>query len=228
MRSSGSISHVAKSITRYGIGMAVVRRKIRLKCEPEPEGALAGGAGAFERRNTMITKIVVSAFALASVLSFTGPAFAQDHMIDGKPVPADQVEAVQAKCDELRAAVSGDAAAGAEAPAADATARPQMPRRLPMPRPVPITDTAADPAGHAEPGHCHDRCIDRNRDRSRDPDHCHVRRGGIHRIHAVVGRGCRLAARGGTSDGWLSGGLDPLPSRTQLRIAANAASLVSI
>lgn len=31
----------------------------------------------------MITKIVASAFALASVLNFAGPAFAQDHMIDG-------------------------------------------------------------------------------------------------------------------------------------------------
>ena len=87
----------------------------------------------------MMTKTFISALALAltSVLSFAGPAFAQDHMIEGKAVPADQVEAVQAKCDELR-----DAAAGSAAPAPDAPApAPDAPATTDA---TTSTDTAAD------------------------------------------------------------------------------------
>ena len=85
----------------------------------------------------MITKTLISALALTSVLSFAGPAFAQDHMIEGKAVPADQVEAVQAKCDELRDAAGGSPAPApdAPAPAADAAATTDA---------TTSTDTAAD------------------------------------------------------------------------------------
>jgi len=77
----------------------------------------------------------ISAIALASVLGFVGPSVAQDHMIDGKAVPADQVQAVQEKCDELRAAGSADAAASTDA---DAAASADA-----------VTDPAADAAGDA-------------------------------------------------------------------------------
>ncbi|MHA6692733.1 hypothetical protein [Devosia sp. A449] len=72
----------------------------------------------------MNAKALISALALASALGLSAPAIAQEHMIGGSAVPADQVEAVQAKCDELRAATPAAEAttpapaAGAETPAA--------------------------------------------------------------------------------------------------------------
>lgn len=47
---------------------------------------------------------LVSAVALASALGFAGPVAAQDRTIGDIVVPADQIEAVQARCDELREA----------------------------------------------------------------------------------------------------------------------------
>lgn len=95
----------------------------------------------------MSTKTFISVLALASALSFVGPAFAQDHMIDGKAVPADQVQAVQDKCDELRAAGSSDAAGSTEPPAADtAPAAAEAPAEAPATTDATTsTDTAADP-----------------------------------------------------------------------------------
>lgn len=83
----------------------------------------------------------ISAMTLVTMLGLSAPAFAQDmqHMIDGNAVPADQVEAVQDKCDELRAAGSADAAGttdtttGTDASAGAGTA----------------ADTATDAAGTA-------------------------------------------------------------------------------
>jgi hypothetical protein len=60
-----------------------------------------------------IAVALVSAFALASALSGAVPAFAQDHMINGVMVPADQMDAVQARCDELH---QGSTQAGGSAP----------------------------------------------------------------------------------------------------------------
>lgn len=70
----------------------------------------------------------LSEIGVGTALGLSAPALAQEHMIDGNAVPADQVEAVQASCDELRAAApaaggeTSAPAAGAEtpAPAADA------------------------------------------------------------------------------------------------------------
>jgi hypothetical protein len=74
----------------------------------------------------MNVRSVLSIAALVSAMSVSGLAMAQEeHMISGKAVPADQVTAVQEKCDELRKAeTDGDAAAtdtSTEAPAADTT-----------------------------------------------------------------------------------------------------------
>jgi hypothetical protein len=64
---------------------------------------------------------VISAAALVAALATTGPTFGQgtEHKIGGKLVPATQIEAVQAKCDQLRAAgtASTDAAAKTDATA---------------------------------------------------------------------------------------------------------------
>lgn len=68
----------------------------------------------------MKVRTILSVAVLASTLAFPGASFAQDeHMISGKAVPADEVAAVQAKCDELAKAPP---AAAAAAPAAGATA----------------------------------------------------------------------------------------------------------
>lgn len=69
----------------------------------------------------MTAKHIISALALVSAMGLSVSASAQDHTINGAPVPADQMQAVQDKCDELNAA-GGGAAAGAEAPAAGADA----------------------------------------------------------------------------------------------------------
>lgn len=83
----------------------------------------------------------VSAVALAAMLGLSAPTFAQDmqHIIGGNAVPADQIEAVQAKCDELRAAGSADAAATTDTTTgADATAGAST-----------AAETATDAAGAA-------------------------------------------------------------------------------
>jgi hypothetical protein len=63
----------------------------------------------------------LSTVALIAALGATGPTLAQgvEHKIGGKVVPAAQIEAVQAKCDELRAAgtASTDASATTDATA---------------------------------------------------------------------------------------------------------------
>jgi hypothetical protein len=56
--------------------------------------------------------------ALIMGLGFAAPVWSQEHVIGGVPVPEDQMEAVQDKCDQLRGA---DTAATSEAPSADAT-----------------------------------------------------------------------------------------------------------
>ncbi len=84
----------------------------------------------------MNVRTVLSIAAMTSALAFPGLAVAQqEHMIGGKAVPADQVEAVEARCQELRSlatetptpandaatpAPAGDAAT--PAPAGDAAA----------------------------------------------------------------------------------------------------------
>jgi hypothetical protein len=76
----------------------------------------------FSRGANVMNKIaVISAAALVAALGASAPTFGQgtEHKIGGKLVPATQIEAVQAKCDELRAAGS----AGTDATAkTDATA----------------------------------------------------------------------------------------------------------
>jgi len=70
----------------------------------------------------MTVKYIISALALVSAMGVSS-AIAQDQ-INGMPVPADQMQAVHDKCDELNNA-DGDAsagAAGAETPAAGAEA----------------------------------------------------------------------------------------------------------
>lgn len=69
----------------------------------------------------MNVRSLLSAAAVISALAVPGMALGQtEHMISGKAVPADQVAAVQAKCDELRKAPpAADTAAPA---AADTTA----------------------------------------------------------------------------------------------------------
>jgi len=68
----------------------------------------------------MNVKSLLSAAAIISALAVPGIALGQtEHMISGKAVPADQVAAVQAKCDELRKAAP--AAADTTAPAAAGT-----------------------------------------------------------------------------------------------------------
>lgn len=85
----------------------------------------------------MNAKALISAFALAAALGLSAPAIAQEHMIGDSAVPADQVEAVQAKCDELRAA----------APAAEATTpAPAAAAETPAPAaatPAPAAEAAA-------------------------------------------------------------------------------------
>jgi hypothetical protein len=75
----------------------------------------------------MNVRTILSVAAIASALAFPGLAGAQEeHMIGGKPVPADQIAAVEARCQELRSlateapAPANDAAT--PAPASDAAA----------------------------------------------------------------------------------------------------------
>lgn len=69
----------------------------------------------------MNVRSVLSVAALVSAMALPGLAVAQEeHMISGKAVPADQVTAVQEKCDELRKAET-DAAASTTTPAAGST-----------------------------------------------------------------------------------------------------------
>lgn len=71
-----------------------------------------------------MTRTLISAGALALAMGLAGPAMAQTLTINGAVVPADQIEGVQAKCDELLAANSAVAIAKpeAKAPAAEAPA----------------------------------------------------------------------------------------------------------
>lgn len=94
----------------------------------------------------MNAKALISAIALASALGLSAPAMAQEHMIGGNAVPTDQVEAVQAKCDELRAAAP---AAGAETPAPAAGAEAPAPA-ADAATPAPAADAAASAAGAAQ------------------------------------------------------------------------------
>lgn len=59
----------------------------------------------------MQTQHAIASLAVAALLGLAAPAFAQDappsdagqnHVIAGQPVPADQVDAIQERCDELR------------------------------------------------------------------------------------------------------------------------------
>lgn len=68
-------------------------------------------------------KMIALASAVALMAAISTPTFAQDaqpHVIGGVTVPEAEVEAVQLKCDELRAAAGSTTAAApaAEAPAA--------------------------------------------------------------------------------------------------------------
>jgi|GEM_PF-6909712 len=76
----------------------------------------------------MKVRSLLSVAALVTSMAVPGLAFAQDeHMIGSKAVPADQVEAVQAKCDELRKATPAATAPAATAPAATAPAASAAP-----------------------------------------------------------------------------------------------------
>ncbi|HTN64003.1 MAG TPA: hypothetical protein VL147_21015 [Devosia sp.] len=78
----------------------------------------------------MNAKLLCSAIVFASAIGLSVPAFSMDHMINGKAVPANQTDAVQAKCDELRAATpdagatttTPDTGAAATTPDANAAA----------------------------------------------------------------------------------------------------------
>ena len=95
----------------------------------------------------MSLKVWLSALALVSAMGAAGPGFAQDHMIAGKAVPADQVEAVQTKCDELRGAQgvapATPPAASTAAPATPAPATPAAPA-APAATPAPAAGEAMD------------------------------------------------------------------------------------
>ena len=51
-----------------------------------------------------MSKILFSASIAVVALGMSAPTFAQDYTFMGTPVPADQVETLQARCDELFAA----------------------------------------------------------------------------------------------------------------------------
>lgn len=91
----------------------------------------------------MSLKVWLSTLALVSAMGATVPTFAQDHMIGGKAVPADQVEAVQAKCDELRGAQgTAPATAPAASTAAPTTAAPAAPAATAAPAAADAIDMA--------------------------------------------------------------------------------------
>lgn len=50
----------------------------------------------------MRTHRTFASIALAACLGLSPAAMAQEHVIGGQPVPADQVDAIQERCDELR------------------------------------------------------------------------------------------------------------------------------
>lgn len=109
----------------------------------------------------MSLKVWLSTLALVSAMGAAGPTLAQDHMIGGKAVPADQVEAIQTKCDELRGAqgtapATPPAATTTPAPAAPAAA-PAAPAATPAPAAADAIDLATltvemcDEGGFAAP-----------------------------------------------------------------------------
>ena len=59
-----------------------------------------------------MSKILFSASIAVLALGMSAPTFAQDYTLMGTPVPADQVETLQARCDELFAAEPAGADAG--------------------------------------------------------------------------------------------------------------------
>ena len=59
-----------------------------------------------------MSKILFSASIAVLALGMSAPTFAQDYTLMGAPVPADQVETLQARCDELFAAEPAGADAG--------------------------------------------------------------------------------------------------------------------
>jgi len=89
----------------------------------------------------MNVKVWLSALALVTAMAAAGPSVAQDHMIGGKAVAADQVEAIQAKCDELRSAAAPAATPAPAAPAA-APAAPAAPAATPAPAAADAVDLA--------------------------------------------------------------------------------------
>jgi 2-oxoglutarate dehydrogenase E2 component (dihydrolipoamide succinyltransferase) len=92
----------------------------------------------------MNVKAWLSALALVTAMGAAGPSVAQDHMIGGKAVAADQVEAIQAKCDELRSAAAPAATPAPAAPAAPAAApaAPAAPAATPAPAAADAVDLA--------------------------------------------------------------------------------------
>jgi hypothetical protein len=59
-----------------------------------------------------MSKILFSASIAVLALGMSAPTFAQDYTFMGTPVPADQVETLQARCDELFAAEPAGTEAG--------------------------------------------------------------------------------------------------------------------
>lgn len=108
----------------------------------------------------MSLKVWLSTLALVSAIGAAGPTLAQDHMIGGKAVPADQVEAIQTKCDELRGAQGTAPAtppAATTTPATPAPAAPAAPAATPAPAAADAIDLATltvemcDEGGFAAP-----------------------------------------------------------------------------
>jgi hypothetical protein len=80
-------------------------RKIFPATVPVPRGFPESVSQPLGGNLKMKTRLLIAASVMALAASFAGPTIAQDQnlTINGAPVPADQLDAVKAKCDELLA-----------------------------------------------------------------------------------------------------------------------------
>lgn len=120
-----------------------------------------------KQEELMKTRLLIAASVMAVAASFAGPSVAQDEKftINGIDVPANELEAVKMKCEELLAAgratalaQPGTKAPAAEAPAAgasDSAAVTESPAEEPVEGATAVAETpaggnmAADPAAAA-------------------------------------------------------------------------------
>ena len=70
----------------------------------------------FQKVRKVHVKSIVSAIALSAALTLSGSAFAQT-MLNGAEVPADELPAVQERCDQLKLAADKDGATDSTQPA---------------------------------------------------------------------------------------------------------------